>query len=390
MGEEDEIFHISSRPGDPKVVSEVIPPAIPWNEKYRPTDLADLSYDELLHEILNKMASSKRIPHCIFIGPPGVGKTSAIMAIGRKIFGPKFNERVAKYNASDNRGIKSVRGVITDRACLRATEIHNPDGSVIPGYHLIILDEADFMTGKAQDALRVTIEKYSKNARFCFICNYGSKISDAIKSRCVTIYFPGLSDQLVTKVLSKIMVAEQFQVSDEVIHSITHIAHGDMRRAIGLLQNVKLLYDYRQMYHRPYHEVSRQLANNNFWYLADAPGPEVSPDDVYDLVGCISPSRAHTMVEHVRTCQLYSETVAYSATIMDQGYPADEAIHQLANALLANKTIPILDRAKCLHGIATQVQKIKNGANARLQLNQCLTMIWQHTRYSSEEIDDTE
>lgn len=378
---EPDVFRISSGFRRSSILFPSPNPAIPWNEKYRPTDLANLNYDELLHEILNKMASSQRIPHCIFVGPPGTGKTSAIMAMGRKIFGARCAERVVKYNASDNRGIKSVRGVITDRACLRATEIQNPDGTVVPGYHLIILDEADFMTGKAQDALRVTIEKYSKNARFCFICNYGSKISDAIKSRCVTIYFSRLSAQLVADVLGKIMVAEEFQVSKEVIGAITHIAHGDMRRAIGLLQNVKLLYDYRQMYHRPYHEVSRQLANNTFWYLAQAPNPEVSPDDVYDLVGCISPARAQLMVEHVRNCKQYSETVAYSATIMDQGYPADEAIHQIANALLKSKTIPILDRAKCLHGIAAQVQKIKNGASARLQLNQCLTMIWQHTRY---------
>jgi len=381
MEDFDQVFQIIGTGSSRSKTSHSPPPPVtPWIEKHRPDRLEDLNYNPLLHEMLNKMASSLRIPHCIFVGPPGTGKTSSIMAIGRKIFGPKFRDRVVKYNASDDRGISSVRGKITDRACLHATEIHNQDGTIIPGYHLIILDEADFMTGKAQDALRVTIEKYSENARFCFICNYGSKISDAIKSRCTTIYFSGLSDDLVQQTLARIMVAEQFQVSEAVITAITTIARGDMRRAIGLLQNVKLLYDYRKMYHGPMDQVSQKLSVNPFWYLANPPQAEVFADDVYDLVGCISPERAKTMIEYVRDCVTYPEVVNYSQQIMDQGYPADEAIQQISSAMLADSTIPIIDRARCLYPTALYVQKIKTGANARLQLNQLLTAIWRHTK----------
>nr|URM62118.1 ATPase family [Mimivirus sp.] len=220
--------------------------SVPWIEKYRPRKLKDFVQSQNLINLFKNSTAKGEMTHFLFYGPPGTGKTSVILAMGREIFKEHFTTRVIEFNASDDRGINAVREKITNEAKKFVTQIVKPDGTIIPSYKIIILDEADSMTDEAQDALRVIIEQYSTTTRFCFICNYISKITDAIKSRCTAIYFKKLDDECMIDKLKEISTKESMKLSDEILSTIIDVSNGDMRKAIMLLQNLKYLYSFKK------------------------------------------------------------------------------------------------------------------------------------------------
>ena len=151
---------------------------LPWIEKYRPKSLDNVVSHQHIIKMFKKFVEARDMPHIVLAGPPGTGKTSAVRAMARDMFGPNFfDRRVLEMNASQDNGINAVRTTIKDFAAIAAREHTLPDGHVVPGFKLIIMDEADCMTKEAQKALRMTIEDTSKNTRFCFICNLHLKTS---------------------------------------------------------------------------------------------------------------------------------------------------------------------------------------------------------------------
>ncbi|MBM3309616.1 MAG: AAA family ATPase, partial [Candidatus Altiarchaeales archaeon] len=148
---------------------------IPWTEKYRPKRLKDMVGQEAITERLEAYVKSKSIPHLCFAGPAGTGKTTAAICIASELFGGDISHDFLELNASDERGIDTVRGKIKDFARTR---------SLIGDFKIIFLDEADSLTSDAQNALRRTMEKYTQTCRFILSCNYSSKIIEPIQSRC--------------------------------------------------------------------------------------------------------------------------------------------------------------------------------------------------------------
>jgi len=206
--------------------------SILWVEKYRPINLNEISSQEHVINSLRKTLFNKNIPHLIFFGPAGCGKTSTIIALAKELFKKEYSNRVIELNASDERGINVVREKIKIYAKQTITNKND-----IPPWKLIILDEADTMTSDSQCALRRIMEEYSKITRFCIIGNYCNKIIDPIVSRCALFRFKPINQEHILKKLKYICNQENFNISLEILNKIIKISRGDLRKAINLLQN---------------------------------------------------------------------------------------------------------------------------------------------------------
>jgi len=152
-----------------------------WAEKYRPKTLDDMVNQKEIVERLKSFVRSRNVPHCIFAGPPGTGKTTAALCVARDLYGDTYRERIMELNASDARGINMVRETVKTFARVRSIG-ETP-------FKIMILDEADNMTSDAQQALRRTMERYTETCRFILIANYSGKIIEPIQSRCAPFRF---------------------------------------------------------------------------------------------------------------------------------------------------------------------------------------------------------
>lgn len=209
---------------------------LPWIEKYRPKKIDDIISHAQNIETIKKLLIGGSLPHLLFHGSSGTGKTSTIIALANKIYGNNVRLMVMKLDASDDRGINSVREDIKGFA--------EKSNMFEKGVRLIILDEADSMTFDAQFALRRIIEKYSATIRFCLICNYENKIIPAIRSRCANFRFSNIDNKHITFKLKEIVTLENLNFETNVLETISILAKGDLRKAINLLQSISMHSDY--------------------------------------------------------------------------------------------------------------------------------------------------
>jgi replication factor C subunit 2/4 len=217
----------------------------PWIDKYRPKKLEHIIHQDEIKRVLQNTVKTGELPHLLLYGPPGTGKTSIILALGYELFGPELmNERILELNASDERGIDTVREKIITFAkeSINSVDTKYP----CPPYKIIILDEADAITLDAQSALRKVIETSSKITRFCFTCNYIDKIIDPIVSRCVKFRFKPIDKDSMIERLKFIAYKEKLSLSNECYDKIHEISEGDARKAIMLLQNTKYIYNFQK------------------------------------------------------------------------------------------------------------------------------------------------
>ena len=205
-----------------------------WIERYRPTDLSEIKSQKNIINSIEKFLTNKNLPHLLFFGSSGTGKTSCIHCACKKLYGDNYRYMILELNASDNRGIDTVRQQIYEFA--------NTKSMINDGIKTIILDEADSMTIMAQNALRKIIENNSDNVRFCIICNYVNKIIPALKSRCIQFRFSPLKEDAKLEILQNILKNEKFNINDEYLKIIIKIANGDMRRSINMLQSLSIIY----------------------------------------------------------------------------------------------------------------------------------------------------
>lgn len=198
-----------------------------WVEKYRPKTLDKVVGQQHITTRLKNYVINKSLPHLLFAGPAGTGKTTCALALANEIFGKFWSQNFIELNASDERGIGTVRTKIKDFA---RTAPLNAE------FKIIFLDEADALTSDAQAALRRTMERFTSICRFILSCNYSSKIIEPIQSRCAVFRFNPLKDEEIAGQIKYIAGNEGVNITDDGLEAILYLAEGDMRKAINILQ----------------------------------------------------------------------------------------------------------------------------------------------------------
>jgi replication factor C subunit 3/5 len=306
---------------------------LPWVEKYRPKNLDELIAHEEIISTLNKLIESNRIPHLLFHGPPGTGKTSTIIACAKKMFGTSYNAMTLELNASDERGIEVVRNQIKEFAGTRKFNLTSSTKTV----KLIILDEADAMTNDAQSALRRVMEKYSSNTRFCMICNYVNKIIPALQSRCTRFRFAPLRPEQIISRLEEVCTAEKVNSTESGRQALLQLSGGDMRRVLNLLQSTHMAY------------------------------PQVTEESVYLTAGAALPS----VIESIFQCLLNDNfQTAYDKifkVITDFGYALCDINTELS-ILLSKVVLPDSVIAHIVDKMSTIEYRLSHGVPEKIEV----------------------
>ncbi len=200
-----------------------------WVEKYRPTKLSEIvNQTEIIGSLEALIKDPTDMPHLLFSGSAGVGKTTTALCLSRQILGEYVKDYTLELNASDERGIDMVRE--------KVKKFSRFAGMVDVPFKIIILDEADEMTSAAQTALRRIIEDAAKICRFILIANNVSKIIDPIQSRCAAFKFTTISEDDVIGRLEEIAKKEKVKVDKKGLKEICEYAEGDLRHSINLMQ----------------------------------------------------------------------------------------------------------------------------------------------------------
>ncbi|MBI2085273.1 MAG: replication factor C small subunit [Candidatus Aenigmarchaeota archaeon] len=262
-----------------------------WTEKHRPKDFSDLTGQGQITKRLEEFAKSKNLPHMMFSGPAGCGKTTAALIMARSLFGETWKQNFLDLNASDERGIDVIRNKVKEFA--RTKSLGN-----VP-FKLIFLDEADALTNEAQNALRRTMENYTNTARFIISCNYSSKIIEPIQSRCAVFRFRSLEADHIEKQVSKIASKEGLKIGKEAVKSISELSEGDMRKAINILQ------------------------------AAATTKTEISENDIFEIAARAKPKEISGMLTNAVTGDFRSARELLKKIIIDQGLSGKDIISEI-------------------------------------------------------------
>jgi replication factor C small subunit len=306
-----------------------------WIEKYRPQSLDDIHGQEDIVERLQSYIEQDDIPHLLFSGPAGVGKTTAATAIARQVYGEdNWRGNFLELNASDQRGIDVVR----DRIKGFARSSFGGD------FRIVFLDEADSLTDDAQSALRRTMEQFSDNTRFILSCNYSSKIIDPIQSRCAVFRFSPLSDAAVAAQTREIAAAEGIEVTDAGVDALVYAADGDMRRAINSLQ------------------------------AAATTGDVVDEEAVYAITATARPEEIESMVTNALNGDFSRARATLDTLLTETGMAGGDVIDQLHRSvwefdLSEREAVALMER------IGEADYRIAEGANEQVQLESLLASL---------------
>jgi len=331
---------------------------LPWVEKYRPQRLEDLVAHEKIINIITTMIDSDNLPHLLLYGPPGTGKTSTIVAAAKRMYGAsKYSSMTLELNASDARGINVVRNEIKEFAGTQQLFSR--------GVKLIILDEADAMTSDAQFALRRVIEKYTKNARFCLICNYVSKIIPALQSRCTRFRFAPLNPKQIQGRLEEIASKEKVPITKDGIQAILDLSGGDMRRVLNLLQSTAMSLTATNTTIIEHSTTDMEVDSDP---AAGKKSDEVDETAVYTTSGSPLPRDIEKILTSLLNDTFQDSCEKISEMCISKGYALADVLKDLAPRLCSMKGLNSTTLGKLLDGMSqVECRLAMSGTEERIQ-----------------------
>ncbi|MCD6522719.1 MAG: replication factor C small subunit [Candidatus Diapherotrites archaeon] len=310
---------------------------LPWVEKYRPKKLKEVVGQEEIVKRLETYAKEKNMPSLLFAGRAGVGKTACALALANELYGDAVEQNFLELNASDERGIDVIRGKIKDFA-----------GTLAFGgapFKIIFLDESDSLTRDAQNALRRTMEKFSRTCRFILSCNYSSKIIEPIQSRCALFRFSPLTDEQIKKRLEYIAKHEGLHVDKKAYDAIIYVAEGDMRKAINTLQ------------------------------VASTLTKKITEDVVYKVAARAKPEEIKKMIELAMEGKFLDARKQLDILVYDYSLSAEDILLQVYREVVNSDKIPDEKKVELIDRIGETHFRVTEGSNERIQLEAFLAQL---------------
>lgn len=314
---------------------------IPWVEKYRPKIVDDLTMDDTALNKIKRIIHSKEMPNLIITGPPGIGKTTTILCAARQLLGKHFSKGVLELNASDDRGIKAVQNIIPDFCKKRFVT-----GDEFANHKIVLLDEADNMTRKAQNHIRTILQEHHKTTRFAFTCNNSEKIIEPIQTQCLTLHYKPLTKKQIMKRLVHICKLENVPYQDDGLDAIIDASKGDMRQAINNLQLTFTSYK------------------------------QVTIDDVYKICNRPHPITVKEMIMCCKNGQ-FKESLILLQTLKDAGYSSVDIVTEMRNVVKTLEEGELDEDRKIafMENIGKTHIIISRGVDSHLQLTSCLVRL---------------
>ena len=309
-----------------------------WVEKYRPKTLNEVvDLKDIVESLKSFMRNPKTMPHLLLAGIPGTGKTTVALCIARELFGQNWRTFTLELNASDERGIDTVRDRVKDFSRYSRAAFGN-----VP-FALIILDESDQMTGAAQTALRRIMETSSRTSRFILICNQSGKIIEPIQSRCAIFRFSKLDHKAMVDHLCCIAKKENLTLAPEAAERIVDYAEGDLRHAINALQTASAYKD-----------------------------GVVDEKTVSLVVGEASPIQVQLMIRKALCGDFIDARKMMYDLIGSFGFSGSEIVRQMQRELFKMSTLTPEQKADLSNIIGEYDYRLTQGANSDIQLSALL------------------
>jgi len=315
-----------------------------WTEKYRPKTLSEIRDQSSIVNRLMGFVKARSMPHCLFAGPPGTGKTTASICLARDLFGERYQEAYMELNASDARGIDVIRTTVKEFARIAPL-------SELP-FKILVLDEADNLTADAQHAMRRTMERFTETCRFILCCNYSSRIIEPIQSRCAIFRFTPLPDEEVKAYLMDISSKEKVALSEDGLKAILEVSRGDLRKAVNVLQ------------------------------AAASAGEKVTEEIVYLVLGSAKPGEVEALVKLSAQGKLDEARRMLRKMLYEEGVSGEEVI-KLLHGQIFNLNIPEEAKVRLIDYAGEIEYRLTQGADEEVQLTSLLAkMFLEHSQRS--------
>ena len=303
-----------------------------WVEKYRPKTLGEVVGQEDIVERLKAYVKTGNLPHLLFAGPPGTGKTTCAIALARDLFGDTWKSQFFEMNSSDERGIDVVRNKIKEYARMV------PLGG---SFNVLFLDECDHLTGDAQAALRRTMEMYTKSSRFILSANYSSRIIEPIQSRTAVFRFRPQKPEAIRTYLARIAQAEGLKVSEKAVDALVYVASGDMRKAVNALQ------------------------------VAASISTTIDEETLYKTASTARPEEVRKLIEGALAGDFLGARDALDHLLIEYGLSGEDILRQIHRTVF-EVSLPDTYRVKLVDTVGEVEYRLVQGSNERIQLENLL------------------